>query len=106
MASTTGQGAAKLQAQIGGGLEGCFEMRSHGDRPVYRALGEEEVQLPPTADDGAVFWRTFERLDVCQWAETRECSSKRRVVELGEPRPRALRRDVVLFALVPLKCLR
>ncbi len=106
MASTTGQGAAKLQAQMACGLEGCFEMRSHGDRLVYRALGEERCSSLPRADDGAVFWRTFELLDVCQWAEARECSSKRRIVEFCEPRPRALRRDAVLFALVPLECLR
>lgn len=66
------QGTARIRACIGGGPEGYFWVRSEGDGLVYRAPGEEEVRLVPTAGEWAAFWATVERLGVWAWEEAYE----------------------------------
>jgi len=72
MSGRTEHGTARVEAGIGNGREGYYEVRSDGDGLVYRAPDEEEVRVTPTAEGWAAFWATVERLGVWEWEESYE----------------------------------
>ncbi len=72
MSGRTEHSTARVEAGIGNGREGYYEVRSDGDGLVYQAPGNGEVRLVPTAGEWASFWATVDRLGGWEWQERYE----------------------------------